>query len=226
MGVSAGGGDGPARPAGRALLDRGWVQLVAGIVAMVAIANLQYGWTLFVAPLDGRFGWGEPAIQVAFTLFVLAETWLVPVEGYLADRLGPGRMTAAGGVLVALAWVLNARAGSLAALYLAGVVGGTGAGIVYGTSVGNALKWFPHRRGLAAGLTSAAFGAGSALTVLPISNTIRDHGYQAAFLWFGLGQGAVILLCALLLRAPREAPAAAGASAPGRRVSRQAGRDF
>lgn len=213
MGVKEGTpGRSEAAPATRSasILDIAWVQLAAGVVAMVAIANMQYGWTLFVDPLDKKFHWGREAIQVAFTLFVLAETWLVPIEGYLVDRFGPRPMVAVGGILVGLAWVMNSRADSLAQLYAAAVIGGAGAGVVYGTSIGNALKWFPHRRGLAAGLTAAAFGAGSALTVLPISNTITNHGYQAAFFWFGLGQGGVVLLCALLLRAPAVGAAVAG----------------
>jgi MFS transporter, OFA family, oxalate/formate antiporter len=179
------------------------VQLVVGIVGMVAIANLQYGWTLFVNPIDSKFHWGKAAIQVAFTVFVLAETWLVPFEGYLVDRFGPRVLVAIGGVLVGAAWWLNAGASSLFALYSGGLIGGVGAGIVYGTTVGNALKWFPEHRGLAAGLTAAAFGAGSALTVVPIANMINNRGYEAAFLYFGLGQGLVVILCALLLRAPR-----------------------
>jgi OFA family oxalate/formate antiporter-like MFS transporter len=169
---------------------------------MVAIANLQYGWTLFVGPIDAKYHFGHPAIQVAFTLFVLAETWLIPVEGYLVDRFGPCPVVAVGGVLVGLSWVLNSVAGTLPALYLAAVLGGIGAGAVYGTSVGNALKWFPRRRGLAAGITAAAFGAGSALTVMPISYLIRTRGYESAFFWFGLGQGVVVFLSALLLCAP------------------------
>jgi OFA family oxalate/formate antiporter-like MFS transporter len=179
-----------------------WVQLLVGIVGMVAIANLQYGWTLFVNPIDSKFHWGKAGIQVAFTLFVLAETWLVPFEGYLVDRFGPRLLVGIGGVLVGAAWWINAQASSLLALYVGGLVGGVGAGIVYGTSVGNALKWFPDHRGLAAGLTAAAFGAGSALTVVPIANMISSRGYEAAFVFFGLGQGIVVILCALLLRGP------------------------
>jgi OFA family oxalate/formate antiporter-like MFS transporter len=181
-----------------------WIQLAAGVLGMVAIANLQYGWTLFVDPIEAKFHWGRSAIQVAFTLFVLAETWLVPIEGYLVDRIGPRPMVALGGILVGCAWMLNARAGTLGVLYLAAVLGGAGAGIVYGTSIGNALKWFPHRRGLAAGITAAAFGAGSALTVLPISTMIRDRGFEAAFFWFGLGQGTLVLAASLVLRAPAQ----------------------
>jgi MFS transporter, OFA family, oxalate/formate antiporter len=181
-----------------------WVQLLVGIIGMVAIANLQYGWTLFVNPIDSKFHWGKAAIQVAFTLFVLAETWLVPIEGYLVDRFGPRLLVAAGGILVGAAWWINAQASTLFALYAGGLVGGVGAGIVYGTSVGNALKWFPEHRGLAAGLTAAAFGAGSALTVVPIANIINSRGYETAFLYFGLGQGLVVILCAFFLRAPRQ----------------------
>jgi OFA family oxalate/formate antiporter-like MFS transporter len=127
----------------------------------------------------------------------------VPVEGYLVDRFGPRLLVAIGGILVGVAWWINAEARTLLTLYVGGLVGGVGAGIVYGTSVGNALKWFPEHRGLAAGLTAAAFGAGSALTVVPIANLITSRGYETAFLYFGVGQGLVVMLCALILRAPR-----------------------
>jgi len=184
------------------------VQLLVGIVCMVMIANLQYGWTLFVNPIDQKFHWGRPAIQVAFTIFVLTETWLVPVEGWLVDRFGPKIVVLVGGVLVGIAWALNSIAGDLPTLYIAAAIGGIGAGAVYGTSIGNALKWFPDRRGLAAGLTAAGFGAGSALTIIPIQGMIQASGYQATFLWFGIGQGVVVVLLSLLLRAPQpgEAP--------------------
>jgi OFA family oxalate/formate antiporter-like MFS transporter len=97
---------------------------------------------------------------------------------------------------------MNAYADSLALLYLAAAIGGIGAGVIYGASVGNALKWFPDRRGLAAGLTAAGFGAGSALTVVPIANMIASGGYEAAFLWFGIGQGIIVVIFSLFLRAP------------------------
>ena len=186
-----------------------WGQLIFGIICMVMIANLQYGWTLFVNPIDQKYHWGRAAIQVAFTIFVLTETWLVPVEGYLIDKFGPRVMICISGVLVAIAWVINSLADSLFLLYLGAAVGGIGAGVIYGGSVGNALKWFPDRRGLAAGLTAAGFGAGSALTVIPIYNLIQSSGYEAAFLWFGLGQGIIVVIVGLFLRAPQagEVPA-------------------
>ncbi|HUL57653.1 MAG TPA: oxalate/formate MFS antiporter [Anaeromyxobacteraceae bacterium] len=189
-------------PAGR------WFQLVLGVLCMVMIANLQYGWTLFVGPIDQRFHWGRTAIQVAFTVFVVTETWLVPFEGWLVDRFGPRLVVLGGGLLVGLSWLINARAESLGMLYAAAAIGGTGAGAVYGTAVGNSLKWFTDRRGLAAGLTAAGFGAGSALTVAPIAALIKSSGYQEAFLRFGLGQGLAVVALALFLRAPRpgEAP--------------------
>jgi OFA family oxalate/formate antiporter-like MFS transporter len=188
-----------------------WGQLIFGIICMVMIANLQYGWTLFVNPIDQKYHWGKAAIQVAFTIFVLTETWLVPFEGYLIDKFGPRVMIGLSGALVAIAWVINAMADSLFLLYLGAAIGGIGAGVIYGGSVGNALKWFPDRRGLAAGLTAAGFGAGSALTVIPIANMIQASGYESAFLWFGLGQGIVVIVVAMLLRAPEagEVPASA-----------------
>src|ERR1700694_3514890 len=181
-----------------------WGQLIFGIICMVMIANLQYGWTLFVGPIDSKYHWGRAAIQVAFTIFVLTETWLVPFEGYLIDKFGPRVMICGRGVLVGIAWVINSMADSLILLYIGAAVGGIGAGVIYGGSVGNALKWFPDRRGLAAGLTAAGFGAGSALTVIPIANMIQSSGYESAFLWFGLAQGIVVVLVALFLRAPQD----------------------
>src|ERR1700736_4907907 len=98
-----------------------WVQLVLGIVAMVMIANLQYGWTLFVNPIQEHFHWSRAAIQVTFTTFVFVETWLVPAEGYLIDRFGPKLMTVAGGVLVAISWTMYATAGSIWTFYIGAV---------------------------------------------------------------------------------------------------------
>ncbi|MGY2050353.1 oxalate/formate MFS antiporter [Methylobacterium sp. JK268] len=182
-----------------------WWQLAFGIMCMAMIANLQYGWTLFVDPIDAKFHWGRTAIQFAFTLFVATETWLVPVEAWFVDRYGPRIVVLFGGVMIALAWLLNAYADTLVLLYLGAVLGGIGAGAVYGTCVGNALKWFPHRRGLAAGATAAGFGAGAALTVVPIAKMIAASGYQQAFLTFGLIQGGVVVLLSFLLRKPRVA---------------------
>jgi OFA family oxalate/formate antiporter-like MFS transporter len=179
-----------------------WGQLIFGIICMVMIANLQYGWTLFVKPIDDKYHWGRAAIQVAFTIFVLTETWLVPIEGYLIDKFGPKVMICGSGFLVAIAWVINAYASSLFLLYLGAAIGGIGAGVIYGGSVGNALKWFPDRRGLAAGLTAAGFGAGSALTIIPIANMIASSGYESTFFWFGIIQGIIVMIFALFLRAP------------------------
>jgi MFS transporter, OFA family, oxalate/formate antiporter len=187
-----------------------WMQLLIGIVCMAMIANLQYGWTLFVNPISAKHGWSRAAIQVAFTIFVLTETWLVPIEGYLVDRFGPRPVVLIGGLLCGLGWVLNSFADTLPLLYVAAAIGGIGAGAVYGTCVGNALKWFPDRRGLAAGLTAAGFGAGSALTIVPISAFIKSNGYEAAFLYFGIGQGLIVFLLAWFLSAAPEHKKVAG----------------
>jgi OFA family oxalate/formate antiporter-like MFS transporter len=169
---------------------------------MVMVANLQLGWSPFVDPIDQKYHWGRYAIQWAFTIFILVQTWLVPLHGYLIDRFGPRVMISIAAILVGTAWVLNSYADSLVLLYVAAVIGGLGVGAVYGGAIGNALKWFPDRRGLAAGLTASGYGAGAALTVLPIQTMIQTQGYEAAFFWFGIVQGIVVLLIAQLLRAP------------------------
>ena len=179
-----------------------WVQLILGVICMACVANLQYGWTLFVNPIDAKYHWGRSAIQIAFTIFVLIETWLIPIEGYLVDRFGPRWVVLGGGILVGIAWVLNSTASSLAVLYFAAAVGGVGTGCVYGTCVGNALKWFPGRRGLAAGITASGFGAGAAITIVPILNMINTSGYEQAFMFFGLLQGGIVFVVSWLLLAP------------------------
>jgi MFS transporter, OFA family, oxalate/formate antiporter len=199
--------------ASRPFIGNPWLQLAIGVICMACVANLQYGWTLFVDPIDAKFHWGRTAIQVAFTIFVAVETWLVPVEGYLVDRFGPRWVVVGGGILVAVAWVINSFADSLPMLYLAAAIGGIGTGSVYGTCVGNALKWFPGRRGLAAGITAAGFGAGAAITVGPIKTMIGAAGYEHAFLVFGLIQGAIVFVLAWALRTP-PAPLVSAAAKP------------
>jgi OFA family oxalate/formate antiporter-like MFS transporter len=183
-----------------------WWQLICCVICMVMIANLQYGWTLFVNPMNKAHGWSIAAIQFAFSVFIALETWLTPIEGWIVDILGPQRgpklMVAFGGIMVAIGWIVNSMADSLSILYLGAVIGGIGGGAVYATSVGHAVKWFPDRRGLAVGLTAAGYGAGAALTVIPIRYVIDTSGYEAAFFWFGLFQGGIVFVLAWWLRGP------------------------
>src|SRR5437762_14017825 len=181
------------------VLSNRWLILVFSVLSMVAVANFQYGWTLFVPPLQKHLHVEQAAVQVTFTVFVLLETWLVPFEGWLVDRFGPRLLVMLGGALAGLGWISSGRAESLTALYLSYALAGLGAGVVYGTAIGSALKWFPDHRGLAAGLTAAGFGAGSAFTVVPIANLINSAGYQTAFKQWGVIQGAVVVIASFFL---------------------------
>ncbi len=187
-----------------------WIQMIAGIIAMMAIANLQYAWTLFTKPLTQSLHATLAAVQVAFAAFIIAETWLVPFEGYLIDRLGPRKVIGIGGILVGLGWIGSGYAHNLHSLYFWYVVGGIGAGAVYGGTVGNALKWFPDHRGLCAGLTAGAYGIGTALTVSPIASMIKSAGYQKTFITWGYIQGAIVFLAAMVIVAPPKGWAPAG----------------
>ena len=200
-----------------------WGYLAICVICMVMIANLQYGWTLFVNPLNKAHGWSIASIQFAFAIFIALETWLTPIQGWIVDVLGPERgpkiMVSFGGIAVALGWVINAYASSLEMLYLGAVISGIGGGAVYATCVGLAVKWFPDRRGLAVGLTAAGYGAGAALTVIPIRYVIENFGYNTAFFWFGIVQGTVVCVLAMLLRGPEAGEMAA---APASKVAQSA----
>src|SRR5216683_6467750 len=220
----------PTSPAvSDSILSNRWLILFFSVLSMVAVANFQYGWTLFVPPLQKHLGQEQSLIQVTFTIFVLLETWLVPFEGTLVDKFGPRILVIIGGILAGLGWVGSGYAESLTGLYLSYAVAGIGAGVVYGTAIGSALKWFPDHRGLAAGLTAAGFGAGSAFTVSPIANMIQSVGYQATFVRWGIIQGAVVVISALFLASPPEGwlPHAWKAAPKGEEVKkRQSSVDF
>jgi MFS transporter, OFA family, oxalate/formate antiporter len=196
-----------------------WWILTAAVIAQIPNANLQYAWTLFPTHLV-KDGFGKlSAVQGVFALFVLLETWLVPVEGWLVDRIGPRVLTLVGGVLIGVAWVMSSQVRTLGELlFWYGVVGGIGGGIIYGATIATALKWFPDKRGLTAGLVAAGFGAGAALSVAPIENVINHAGWRAAFFQFGILQGVIVVLAALFLQAPPETFKVAGII---KKVSRQ-----
>ena len=194
--------EGGGQKAAPAALNNPWVQLFFGIVCMATIANLQYAWPLFRGPISNTFGWNAPAVEISFTIFLVVQTWLVPLEGFLIDKYGSRPLIIFGGVLCGLSWVLYASMGSLAQLYLAACIGGIGAGCVYGACVANALKWFPTKRGLAVGLTAAGYGAGAAITVGPVAEMIKADGYHAAFTYFGIAQGLIVVVMGLLIARP------------------------
>lgn len=188
-----------------------WIQLIVGVVCMIATANIQYAWTLFVPEIQGMFGWARAEIQIAFTIFVLVQTWLAPIEGYFIDKLGPRLMVAFGAVFIGVAWYINSQATTLAGFYIGAAFGGVGVGSIYATCINNALKWFPDRRGLAVGLTAGGYGAGSAATILPIAAMIESSGFQETFLFFGILQGSLAFIAAWFLRSPNKGEVSASA---------------
>ncbi len=189
------------------------VQLLAGLISMVVISNYQYAFTLFTPGMRAQFvGTPYPQIALIFSLFILFETWPVPIAGILIDRFGIRALMCIGSILILLGWGLGGTiASSVTELYIYyGVLAGVGAGIIYIATVANAVKWFPDRRGLAAGLTAAGFGGGAALTLIPISWTISSMGWAHTMALWGLLQGVIAFAMALILRHPPEGWAPAG----------------
>ena len=179
-----------------------WFQLGAALVAMIMIANFQYGWTLFVKPIQQGTGWNLSDIQWAFTLFILFQTWVQPCQGWLIDRLGPRWFISVAGLLCGIGWGCLGVASTLPTFYALYATAGVGAALVYGGSIGLALKWFTERRGLASGIMAAGFGGGTAVTLPFLASILHSHGYHTAFAWSGAVQGLLILIVAQFLRHP------------------------
>ena len=189
-------------------LNNRWFQLCASLIAMIMIANLQYSWTLFVEPLKAGTGWKLSEIQAAATFFIIFQTWAQPCQGWLIDRMGPRLFISLAGVFCGIGWGGLGFASSLPMLYALYVLAGIGAALVYGGSIGSALKWFTARRGLASGIMAAGFGGGAGLFIPFIASMLRTDGYRSTFLWTGVLQGLVILIVAQFLRYPPAEPAA------------------
>jgi OFA family oxalate/formate antiporter-like MFS transporter len=199
-----------------------WVQLGASLVAMIMIANLQYAWTMFVEPIRTATGWKLSDVQLAFTLFILFQTWVQPLDGWLIDRLGPRALITIAGVLCGAGWAAMGSVHTLPQLYTAYIVAGVGAAFVYSGCVGSVLKWFTDQRGLAAGIIAAGFGGGTALFIPVIARLLRAQGYSGAFFWTGIVQGTVIVLVAQALRSAPAAPKKAGPVAEHKNARRTA----
>ncbi|KTT30393.1 MFS transporter [Pseudomonas oryzihabitans] len=180
-----------------------WFQLCAGVICMMAISSPQYVWTLFTGPLSAKLGSGLASLQVTFSLLIVLQTFFSPVQGFLVDRFGIRKLIACGCALSGLSWILASRADSLASLYLTyGVLGGLGTGIVYVGVVGLMVRWFPDRRGLAAGAVAAGYGMGAMVTTFPIANSLKSLGLETTLVTFGVVLGIVGLLAAQFLRQP------------------------
>jgi OFA family oxalate/formate antiporter-like MFS transporter len=205
-----------------------WFRLASAAVAMIMIANLQYAWTLFVKPMLGAHAdqhWKLSDVQWAFSIFIACQTWFMPASGWLIDRVGPRQFMTLGGLLCGAGWALLSQANSLPALYAFYAATGVGAALVYCGSIGVALKWFPDKRGLAAGITAAAFGSGTALFIPVIAHLLRSDGYRSTFIYTGVAQGFLIMCAAQFLRSPQPGEVSAGAASAKPKI-RSRGEDF
>jgi MFS transporter, OFA family, oxalate/formate antiporter len=188
-----------------------WVQLLLGLVAMMAISSPQYVWTLFTGPINQKLGTTLAEIQVTFSLLIVLQTFFSPFQAYLVDRFGPKLLISVGAIMSGGSWVLSSYANSLTALYISyGVIGGFGTGIIYVGIIGLVVRWFPDRRGLATGLAAAGYGFGAFFTSFPIDNMIKSSGYERTLLVWGIIQAAIGVVAALGLRVPPEGYRPAG----------------
>jgi len=197
-----------------------WIRLGAAVTAMIMIANLQYGWTLFTGPLTKATGWKLSEVQWGWTLFITLETWAMSLCGWMIDKRGPRMLMTIAGFMCGLGWAGLGQAQSLTALYASYALAGVGAAMVYCGCIGVALKWFPDKRGLAAGTIAAGFGAGASLFIPVMSYIIRVQDYRAAFLYTGIVQGLLIVIAAQVVGSAGVPPAVAASVAKPKARSR------
>ncbi len=180
-----------------------WLQLLFGLVCMMAISSPQYVWTLFTGPFTSHLGATLAQIQVTFSILVVLQTFLSPFQGYLVDVFGPRILLSIGAILSAASWVLAASVKSTLGLYLTyGLLGGIGTGIIYVGVVGLMVRWFPDKRGFACGIVAAGYGMGAILTTFPISASLAAVGPQTTLVTFGLIFGAIGVLAAQGMKRP------------------------
>lgn len=206
-------------------MKKRWVQFVCALVCMIMIANLQYAWTLFSKSISAAHkDWAKEGLALAASLFLIFETWVTPVEGWLIDRLGPRIFLTIGGLLVGFGWTFMGYADTLLQLQIYYSIAGIGAAFIYSGSVATALKWFPDKRGAVSGFITAGFGAGAALFIPFIGfflnasplhlwpafsflqplvdHMVKTSNYHTVFFYTGIGQGLLIILAAQFLHNP------------------------
>src|SRR5690242_19061597 len=214
-------------PTQSAALTNRWVQLLLGVIAMMAISSPQYVWTLFTGPLNQKLGTTLAELQVTFSLLIILQTFFSPFQAYLVDRFGPKLLISVGAIMSGGSWVLAAQASSLTALYITyGVIGGFGTGIIYVGIIGLMVRWFPDRRGLATGLAAAGYGFGAFFTSFPIDSMIKSSGYAPTLIVWGIIQGVIGILAAQGLRVPPEDYQIESAAPPAAVAAQQTRRSY
>ena len=199
------------------LMNNPWVMLTAGVLGMAMISSLQYAWALFVPDiLKANPTFNKSEIQAAFATFIACMTFAGPLTGYLMDKFGTKIFFSLAAVLVAVGWGGIGMQDQIIPMCIFYGFAGIGASFVYTGGIAAALKWFPKKRGTASGIMACGFGSGAALFGWLITMLVSNYGYKTAFLYTGVGFGAVLLLVAQVLRFPEvAAPAkAAGPTTP------------
>ena len=181
-----------------------WVIIISSFIIMMVISIYQYSWFLFAYTIEKNFAWNPAAIGMTFTVFTYAATFVQPFSGFMADSYGPRKMALAASFLTGVGFVLCSIATSPHALYLFYGIGGLGVGVLYGISTACAVKWFPDRRGFAAGLVVFGFGAGTAIFNFFIQGLLDSKGLSSTFLWIGSFMLIILAPLSLLLSYPSQ----------------------
>ncbi|MFB2897372.1 OFA family MFS transporter [Aerosakkonemataceae cyanobacterium BLCC-F50] len=179
-----------------------WLYVPLGLIVLLCLGTV-YSWSIFRKPLEKAFSIGATESLLPFTVLLVVFAILMPITGFFIDKYGCRLVTAVGGIITGLGYILSSFASDISSLvFTYGVIAGAGVGIAYGVPLAVTARWFPDKKGLAVGLTVVGFGL-SPLVTAPIAKTlIETNTVPPTFLILGIAFTLIILLISATLTFP------------------------
>lgn len=179
-----------------------WLLIPLGMTVLLCLGTV-YSWSIFRNPLQNELNLNATESLLPYTIALVFYALFVPIAGFYLSRVGTRRMTAIGGLILGLGYILSSFASNIIFLTLTyGVIVGTGVGVTYGVPMVVAAKWFPDKKGLAVGSTILGFGLSPLITAPLAKRLIDDYQVRPTLLFLGLAFTAIILAIALTLKLP------------------------
>lgn len=179
-----------------------WLLIPLGLTVLLCLGTV-YSWSIFRKPLEKAFSISATESLLPFTVLLVVFASLMPIAGFYIERVGSRKVTAIGGIIMGIGYILSSFANNISMLVLTyGIIAGIGVGIAYGVPLAVAAKWFPDKKGLAVGTTVIGFGL-SPLVTAPLANyLIATYGIQPTFIILGIAFTAIILIISTTLKTP------------------------
>ena len=166
----------------------GWWVAIAGSFNMALTSGPTFhAQSVIFAAVEAQTGWSRTLVTGVGTFGRFGGALLGPVEGFLADRIGPAWMMLVGLIIGGLGFIMLSQMGDSPIIYYVAYfilsLGFSGGGFVPATAA--VAKWLPTRRatGIAIVLAGSSIGG---FMVPAISWGIRHHGFEATMISIGI----------------------------------------